>query len=97
MKLIKALLTIISIFLAGCGNNIDTQNQGAQSSQDMPSNRDRDIEAARDDSIILKEGNTGTRSDSLSEAPNNGAVNPHQGIQGQTGTNQTGTWDTTGN
>jgi hypothetical protein len=63
----------------------------------MPSNRDRDVDAARNDSIILKEGNTGVKSDSLSEAPNNGNANPHQSIQGQTGTNQSGTWDTTGN
>lgn len=84
MKIIRTIFSIVVITLCACAPNPDNANAGAQSSQDQPSNTDRDIEN-RDTS-----GSYNGRDSISNEAPNNGDTNPHQDIQGQTGTNQTG-------
>jgi hypothetical protein len=88
MKNLPAIILFIFIFISGCDSKrVDDENRGAQADQDMPSNRDNEIDEHKNDTIILKEGNTGPEADTLSEAPNTG---DSQGIQGQSGTNQTG-------
>lgn len=90
-RFLPALLLALSLY--SCGTSDDQQNKGAQADQDSPSNRDRDIDHGND-SAFIKENNHGPEPDSVSEAPNSEGGNPAQGIQGQSGTNQTGT-DTT--
>lgn len=91
----KILLTIfiasgITFFSCTTNNKSDEENRGAQSSMDHPSNLDRDVDPHKHDSVHVKEHNRGTTYDSISEAPNATDSNSTQGIQGQTGNNQTG-------
>jgi hypothetical protein len=92
MKIILLVFTFLSLTLIQCVPNSDHPNGGSQASQDSPSTRERDIYVdsvpTHDTSASLAptDSNTGLKS----EAPNNGNKNPHQSIQGQNGSNQTG-------
>jgi hypothetical protein len=88
MKALPLIFLFFTLSFFGCSN--DGENRGAQADQDYPSNRDTEIEESKNDTVMVKEYNRGSDPDSISEAPNSGNTNPAQGIQGQTGTNQTG-------
>jgi hypothetical protein len=99
MKKTFLFLALIPFFslIVSCGNPGDNDNKGAQSSQDYPSNRDRDVDSTNttpsaqmnQDTNMISNGSN-PNGEPPNQAPNNGTGNPSQSIQGQSGTNQTG-------
>jgi hypothetical protein len=88
MKITILLFAFLS--LIQCAPNPENANAGSQASQDYPSNREIDSMNHPQHDTGSSPAPTDTNSGLKSEAPNNGNKNPHQSIQGQTGTNQTG-------
>jgi hypothetical protein len=84
----KNYLIIFSFFLSilSCTTRDGKENAGAQSSQDYPSNKDRDVSNDEFPSSLDSMQNDSL----LNEAPNNEESNPQETIQGQTGNDQTG-------
>jgi hypothetical protein len=97
-----AIISLALLLNFGCSGPADDDNKGAQSDQDYPSNRDRDVssesqnstpsaqEMQDNDSLHQDGRGQAGQGEPPNQAPNNGQANPQENMHGQSGTNQTG-------